>query len=47
MFKIFFLHVRYLSALALVFIGVTLTIPGELVLRLGRWIGSRDRNADS
>lgn len=37
----FFIHVRYWGAFIITAIGVVLTLPGEALIKLGRWIGSR------
>lgn len=39
--RVFLVHVRYWGAFIIVFIGAMLTWPGELLMKLGRWIGSR------
>jgi hypothetical protein len=41
--RVFLLRVRYGGALLIVFIGAVLAMPGEWLMRLGRWIGSRDK----
>lgn len=40
--RVFLLHVRYGSAFLIVSLGLILSMPGEWVVRLGRWIGSKD-----
>lgn len=39
----FFFAVRYWSAFTIVTIGAVLTLPGEALIELGRWIGSRSK----
>lgn len=39
--KIFLIHVRYWGAFVILTIGAALTLPGELLIELGKWIGSR------
>ena len=39
--RVFLIHVRYISAFIITFIGVALTLPGEALIKIGRWIGSR------
>lgn len=39
----FFIHVRYIGAFVITFIGVVLTLPGEALIKIGRWIGSRSK----
>jgi lauroyl/myristoyl acyltransferase len=44
--RMFFIHVRYWGGFIIVMIGGLLAMPGELVMRFGRWIASRDRSKD-
>lgn len=44
--KVFLLHVRYIGAFVIVFIGSLLCLPGEALVKLGKWIGSRDKRLD-
>ena len=39
--RIFLLRVRYAGAI--VIIGALLALPGEALMTLGRWIGSRSK----
>jgi hypothetical protein len=39
--RLFLIHVRYWGAFIICMVGVALTLPGEAVIKLGRWIGSR------
>lgn len=39
--RVFFIRVRYWGAFVLLTIGAVLTLPGELLIELGKWIGSR------
>lgn len=41
--RVFLVHVRYWGAFIIAAIGALLVIPGELLMKLGRWIGSRDK----
>jgi hypothetical protein len=40
--KVFLIHVRYCGALMIAFTGAVLLIPGECLLKLARWIGSKE-----
>lgn len=45
----FFIHVRYIGAFVLAFIGSILCLPGEALIKLAKWIGSSSdkRNGDN
>ena len=38
----FFIHVRYWGAFIITCIGLFLAMPGNALVKIGRWIGSRD-----
>ena len=44
--RIFLIRVRYWGAFVICCIGAILVMPGEALLKLGRWIGSRNRDVN-